>query len=47
MRSDRQLFATDGNGFGLFEPFLPPSYLPPVAMGCHRWAPEWLHPLFA
>lgn len=23
--------ATDDNGFGLFEPFLGPSYLPPVA----------------
>jgi hypothetical protein len=31
MRSDRQPVATHGNGFGLFEPFLLASDLPPVA----------------
>lgn len=35
----RQPVATHGNGFRLFEPFLRRSYLPPVAMGCDRWAP--------
>jgi len=39
MRSDRQLVATGGNGFRLFEPFSRPLDLPPVATGCDRWAP--------
>src|SRR6266516_3629031 len=34
----RQLDATDGNGFGLLEPFPRPSHLPPVAAGCARLA---------
>jgi len=38
MRSDRQPVATHGNGFGLFEPFSPPSHLRPVATGCDRSA---------
>jgi hypothetical protein len=38
-RSDRQLVATHGNGFGLFEPFSRQSHLPPVAIGCDRSAP--------
>jgi hypothetical protein len=39
MRSDRQLVATHGNGFRLFEPFLAASDLRPVAAGCDRSAP--------
>ena len=35
----RQLVATHGNGFGLFEPFSGQSHLPPVATGCDRSAP--------
>jgi hypothetical protein len=34
MRSDRQLVATGGNGFGLFEAFSGPSHLRAVATGC-------------
>jgi hypothetical protein len=45
MRSDRQLVATSGNGFGLFEPFARLSHLRPVATGCARSAPQLLHPL--
>jgi hypothetical protein len=36
MGSDRQPVATDGNGFGLFEPFSRHSHLPRVATGCDR-----------
>jgi hypothetical protein len=39
MRPDRQLVATGGNGFGLFEPFSTLSDLPPIAAGCDRSAP--------
>jgi hypothetical protein len=35
----RQLAATQGNGFGLFEAFSKPFHLPPLATGCARWAP--------
>ena len=35
----RQLVATDGNGFGLFEPLLTGLDLPLVADGCDRSAP--------
>src|SRR5918996_6593001 len=34
----RQPVATHGNGVRLFEPFLRPSHLLPVATGCDRWA---------
>jgi hypothetical protein len=34
----RQLVATHGNGFRLFEPFSPPCHLPPVATSCDRSA---------
>jgi hypothetical protein len=40
----RQLVATHGNGFGLFEPPSRPLDLPPVATSCDRWAPLRLHP---
>ena len=43
MRSDRQLVATGGNGFRLFEPLLGRSGLQPVATGCARLAPQRLH----
>ena len=36
MRSNRQLVATGGNGFGLFEPFSGLAHLTPVATGCDR-----------
>jgi hypothetical protein len=39
MLSLRQLVATRGNGFHLFEQFLRASDLPPVATGCDRSAP--------
>jgi hypothetical protein len=39
MRSDRQLLATDGNGFGLFQPLFLTRHLPRVAIGCDRLAP--------
>ena len=39
MRPNQQLVATGANGFGLFEPLLRPSQLPPVATGCDRSAP--------
>jgi hypothetical protein len=32
-------YRAGGRGFRLFEPFLRPSHLPPVATGCDRWAP--------
>jgi hypothetical protein len=36
MRSDRQLVATGGNGFGLLEAISGLVHLPPVATGCDR-----------
>src|ERR687892_2843210 len=45
MERPRQPVATHDNGVRLFEPFLRPSHLPPVATGCDRWAPQRLHPL--
>jgi hypothetical protein len=36
LRSDRQLVATGGNGFGLLEPISGLVHLPPVATGCDR-----------
>jgi hypothetical protein len=36
MRSERQLVATSGNGFGLFEPF---GAAIPFATGCYRLRP--------
>jgi hypothetical protein len=39
MRSFRQLVATDGNGFGLFLPFLASVDLRPIATGCNHGAP--------
>ena len=41
----RQLVASGGNGFGLFERFPRLLHLRPVATGCARWAPHMLHPL--
>ncbi len=38
----RQPVATDGNGFGLFEPPSGPCDLPPVATGCDHGAPQRL-----
>jgi hypothetical protein len=38
MRSDWQLVATGGNGFGLISPFSRHSHLPPIATGCDRSA---------
>ncbi len=35
----RQLVATHGNGFRLFEPLSRAFYLLPVAPSCYRWAP--------
>jgi hypothetical protein len=39
MGFSRQLVATHGNAFRLFEPFITLSHLRPVAIGCNRWAP--------
>jgi hypothetical protein len=39
MRSDRQLAATDGNGFGLFLLFPRLFDLPLIATGCNHGAP--------
>jgi hypothetical protein len=36
MRSDRQLVATGGNGFGLLEAISRLVHLPSVATGCDR-----------
>jgi len=35
----KQLVATHGNGFRLFEPLSRAFHLPPIATGCDRWAP--------
>jgi hypothetical protein len=43
MRSDPQLDATDGNGFGLVSPLLRESDLRPIATGCNHGAPQGLH----
>lgn len=40
----RQLVATDGNGFRLFQPLLRTGDLPLIARGCACWAPLMLHP---
>ena len=38
----RQLVATHGNGFGLFEPFSGQSHLPPVATALlHKCSMPW------
>jgi hypothetical protein len=39
----RQQLATHGNGFRLFPPSLRPGYLPLIAIGCARLAPQRLH----